>query len=467
MAQAFARLSVASAEDEEEQNMANDRYRDYDTDRDYYGRSETQDYGRDYGARTGSYSSAREYAAAGRLGRDDDRGNSGGYGSGNYGAGGGQGSRGYGYGSGSHERDDDYRRGRDFAGGGNFGRDYDQSRERYGQSYGNRDYYGGQRPGGRDDRSYGQNYGYDSSQRQGSYGSGGRRFEEGYTSGGESSNYRRDSYGFGPQQRPGDRWTQHDRGQNRDYGREPQGYDYDDRGFLARAGDEVRSWFGDDDAERRRELDQRYDERTARQQGSHHSDEHYGSWRRSQIAALDRDYDEYRQENATRFENEFSTWRTDRQGQRDSLSRVAEHMDVVGSDGSHVGTVDKVRGDRIILTKNDAGAGGRHHSIPSRWIQTVEGQKVTLRKTADEAKSHWRDEERNSAFFNENGDEHQSGGRQYGSVSSVTTGGSSVGSSGASSGSTAGSSATSGSASSATGQGEGTHNLNKSFSGTY
>ena len=29
---------------------------------------------------------------------------------------------------------------------------------------------------------------------------------------------------------------------------------------------------------------------------------------------------------------------------------------------------------------------------------------MTLRKTAEEAKRHWRDEESNSAFFNEDGD---------------------------------------------------------------
>lgn len=427
--------------------MANDRYRDDDTDRDYYGRSETQNYGRDYGARTGSYSSAREYAAAGRIGRQDD---------GNYGSRGSGGNSGYG--SGSYDRDDDYRRGREYAGGGNFGRDYDQSRERYGQSYGNRDYYGGRRPEGTDDRSFGQTYGYDNGERtpwRGSYGSDGRRFEG--STYGEGAGNRRDNYGFGPQQRAGDRWNQ-DRGQNRDYGRQPQGYDYDDRGFFARAGDEVRSWFGDDEAERRREFDQRYDERTARHQGYHPNDDHYGNWRRGQIAALDRDYDEYRQENATRFENEFSTWRTDRQGQRDSLSRVQEHMDVVGSDGTHVGTVDKVRGDRIILTKNDAEAGGRHHSIPSRWIQTVEDKTVTLRKTADEAKSHWRDEERNSAFFNENGDEHHASSRQTGA-------GATTGTTGAAGSTGTGSAA--GSSSSATTQGEGARNLNKSFSGTY
>ena len=48
---------------------------------------------------------------------------------------------------------------------------------------------------------------------------------------------------------------------DRDYGRQPQGYSYDDRGFIDRAGDEVRSWFGDEEAERRRRMDERYDER--------------------------------------------------------------------------------------------------------------------------------------------------------------------------------------------------------------
>jgi osmotically-inducible protein OsmY len=41
------------------------------------------------------------------------------------------------------------------------------------------------------------------------------------------------------------------------------GYERDDRGFFDRAGDEVRSWFGDEEAERRR----REDERRARTRG--------------------------------------------------------------------------------------------------------------------------------------------------------------------------------------------------------
>jgi hypothetical protein len=167
--------------------------------------------------------------------------------------------------------------------------------------------------------------------------------------------------------------------------------DVGERGFMARAGDEVRSWFGDEEAERRREMDQRWE-------GAYDRDDDYHSWRRHQIAALDRDYDEYRRENRQKFHNEFGSWRTERQGQRNALGRVGEHMEVVGSDGAHVGTVDKVRGDRIILTKSDPDAGGHHHSIPSRWIQSVD-DKVTIRKTADEAHAHWKDEERNQAMF--------------------------------------------------------------------
>lgn len=41
----------------------------------------------------------------------------------------------------------------------------------------------------------------------------------------------------------------------------PRRYDPDERGFFDRASDEVMSWFGDDDAARRRQMDQREDHR--------------------------------------------------------------------------------------------------------------------------------------------------------------------------------------------------------------
>ena len=111
-------------------------------------------------------------------------------------------------------------------------------------------------------------------------------------------------------------------------------------------------------------------------------------------------------------------------------------MEVVGSYGSHVGTVDKVKGDRILLTKNDRDAGGVHHSIPSRWIKTVDG-KVTLSKSADEAKAAWKEEERNSAMFEygdrTGGDKKDAGTSGYASSSqtgSTQAGGTQTGSAG-------------------------------------
>ncbi len=241
----------------------------------------------------------------------------------------------------------------------------------------------------------------------------GRGYDRGYYSRGRGGDFggRNAAYDYGDSYRGGNGRRLPETDDRRDdYGRpdmdrgrratarEPRDYRYEDRTFFTRAGDEVRSWFGDEEAERRREADQRYDERYAgRDFSGYRGDSDYHTWRSGQIAALDRDYDEYRRENQQKFSNEFGSWRTERQGQRSSLSRVTEHMDVVGSDGEHIGTVDKVRGDRIILTKSDPDAGGRHHSIPSRWIDRVD-DKVTVRKTAEQAKAHWRDEER-SAFF--------------------------------------------------------------------
>ena len=50
-----------------------------------------------------------------------------------------------------------------------------------------------------------------------------------------------------------------------------------------------------------------------------------------------------------------------------NLSSIREHMEVIGADGVHIGTVDHVEGDRIKLTKADSGEGhhqGHHHFVP-------------------------------------------------------------------------------------------------------
>ncbi len=111
--------------------------------------------------------------------------------------------------------------------------DYDDERRRYGrEGYG--EYYG-------EPYRYTGNYGdpyYRGSYSEQPYGS---RYGYGSYYGEPDRDYGRQSY-----QRYGDyeRW-----GEGR-YGREG------DRGFVERAGDEVRSWFGDEDAERRRRMDE-------------------------------------------------------------------------------------------------------------------------------------------------------------------------------------------------------------------
>jgi hypothetical protein len=70
-------------------------------------------------------------------------------------------------------------------------------------------------------------------------------------------------------------------------------------------------------------------------------------------------------------------------------SQIKEHMEVVGSDGRHVGRVDHVKGTEIELTKFDFGAGLRHHMIPITWVEDVDGEKVKLSMTVDEAKAAW------------------------------------------------------------------------------
>jgi hypothetical protein len=72
-----------------------------------------------------------------------------------------------------------------------------------------------------------------------------------------------------------------------------------------------------------------------------------------------------------------------------NVSQVREHMEVVGEDGGHVGTVDKVEGDRIKLTKKDDpdGSGLHHHYLPVSSIGSVEGDRVRLNMTAERAKA--------------------------------------------------------------------------------
>lgn len=71
-------------------------------------------------------------------------------------------------------------------------------------------------------------------------------------------------------------------------------------------------------------------------------------------------------------------------------SDIHEHMEVVGSDGGHIGRVDHVMGDEIELTKLDLGSGLKHHMIPMSWVDRIENDEVRLNLTKDAAKKQWR-----------------------------------------------------------------------------
>jgi hypothetical protein len=70
------------------------------------------------------------------------------------------------------------------------------------------------------------------------------------------------------------------------------------------------------------------------------------------------------------------------------LTGIREHMEVIGADGVHVGTVDRVENNRIKLTKADSGEGthkGHHHYIDGSLVAEVEGDKVRLSANSDVA----------------------------------------------------------------------------------
>jgi hypothetical protein len=296
---------------------------------------------------------------------------------------------------------------------------------------------------------------------------------------------------YDPRRRPSEQWRGSDDGfRDRDMrGSDMRGRDRDreERGFFERAGDEIASWFGDDEAERRRRRDEqmggrddygrdyesgrsmsrdrgrfeRDDDRSFRSSrerepwgagdredrgyrpitgdygrsedrfaGSGYPcseprgrpdresawgrdeyrrtsfagdrpqhDPHYQQWRQRQLDELDRDYDEYRREHQSKFENDFGSWRERRQGKRQMLGQIREHMEVVGNDGEHVGTVDRVAGDRLILAKSDPDSGGVHHSLSCTEIDRIDGDRVLLDINATEARIRWRDESRERALF--------------------------------------------------------------------
>ena len=69
-------------------------------------------------------------------------------------------------------------------------------------------------------------------------------------------------------------------------------------------------------------------------------------------------------------------------------SQIKDHMEVVGSDGGHVGIVDHLQDGKIKLTHDDSQAHGQHHFLPLTAVATIT-EFVTLTMTRAEAESQW------------------------------------------------------------------------------
>ncbi len=68
--------------------------------------------------------------------------------------------------------------------------------------------------------------------------------------------------------------------------------------------------------------------------------------------------------------------------------KIEEHMEVVGSDGQHVGIVDHLQDGKLKLTKHDSNADGVHHFIELSTISNIDSF-VTLNVTSADAQAGW------------------------------------------------------------------------------
>jgi hypothetical protein len=77
------------------------------------------------------------------------------------------------------------------------------------------------------------------------------------------------------------------------------------------------------------------------------------------------------------------------------FDKIREHMTIIGAEGAKLGTVDKIEGDRIKMTREDSGIGheDHHHYIPRGLVAAVEGDTVRLSAKASVAAELFEQEE--------------------------------------------------------------------------
>ena len=76
-------------------------------------------------------------------------------------------------------------------------------------------------------------------------------------------------------------------------------------------------------------------------------------------------------------------------GMGNFTGRLIKDVEVVGSDGVHVGIVDHVDAGMMRLKRMDPASGGKHHLLPANLVKSVEG-KAMLSIAAAEAMRRWK-----------------------------------------------------------------------------
>ncbi len=81
-----------------------------------------------------------------------------------------------------------------------------------------------------------------------------------------------------------------------------------------------------------------------------------------------------------------------------NIDEIREHMQVIDAEGTPVGKVDRIEGDRIKLTRDSSSAGigshaGHHHFIPKGLVADVEGDTVRLSARIDALEAIFETEE--------------------------------------------------------------------------
>lgn len=89
----------------------------------------------------------------------------------------------------------------------------------------------------------------------------------------------------------------------------------------------------------------------------------------------------------TVYNTDKETWASLAATERSSAP-ILQHMDVIASDGTKMGTVDHMEGAaKIKLAKNTA-PDGQHHYVPVAWVDHVDAH-VHLNKSSAETRASW------------------------------------------------------------------------------